>query len=109
MSNIVQDISTLTTLPVSGVEDLLEIIVDCICHDVLEGKLNNDELVSISLGKIGKILISLSDSELRYKFIPSKYLEDNLIMTLNNNESSLEKRLEQCLDKRIMSAYKDLL
>ena len=109
MSNIVQDISTLTTLPVSNIEDLAEIIIDCICHDVLEGKLTNSELVTISLGKIGKLLISLTDSELKYKFIPSKYLEENLITTLNSNESSLEKRLEQNLDKRIIAAYNDLL
>lgn len=109
MSNIVQDISTLTTLPVSNIEDLTEIIIDCICHDVLEGKLTNSELVTISLGKIGKLLISLTDSELKYKFIPSKYLEENLITTLNSNESSLETRLEQNLDKRIIAAYKDLL
>lgn len=109
MSNIVQDLATLTTLPVSNVEYLFDIITDSISHEVLEGKLNNSEFVTISLGKVGKLLISLTDSELRYKFIPSSYLEEKLITTLTTEESSLEKRLQESLDKRIISAYKDLL
>ena len=109
MSNIVKDLATLTTLPVSNIDHLVEIIVDSISHEVLEGKLNNSEFVTISFGKLGKLLISITDSELRYKFIPSSYLEDKLITTLTTEESSLEKRLEENLDKRIISAYKDLL
>ena len=109
MTNIVQDIATLTTLPVSNVEYMTDIVTDTISHSVLEAKLNNEDTSVISLGKIGKLLISITDEELRYKFIPSKYLEDKLITTLNAEESSLEVKVENSLNKRLISVYKDLL
>lgn len=109
MTNLVQDISTLTTIPVSNVEYIADIITDTISHSVLEAKLNDEETCIISLSKVGKLLISISEEELRYKFIPSKYLEEKLINTLNKEESSLETKIENSLSKRLISAYKDLL
>ena len=109
MSNVVEDISKLTTLSVSSVKNIINIVKMCISHEVLEAKLHGEDICTVSLGDLGKLIIRISEEELAYKFIPSASLERELIETLNTKESSLERALEDALMKKVISVYKDLL
>ena len=80
MVNIIKDISTLTTIPYATLVKLVDIAELCICHAVEESKLRNGDLTSINIG-VGTLNIKTSDDEIKYKFIPSSKLEENVSLT----------------------------
>lgn len=107
--NILDDLSTLTTISKYGLVDISKIAEMCISHMILESKLNNKDSLTIILGTLGELNISITDSEVSYKFIPSKSLEKSIIYSLQSNKSKLQESLENSLTKRVISVYKDLM
>mgnify|MGYP003304975037 FL=1 len=58
---------------------------------------------------IGILYIKFEGNEVKYKFIPSKKLEENISFTVLHKQSPLVFSLETALKDRIENAYKELL
>ena len=108
MNKIIEDLSTITTLPLSLLKNLCTKTIYCICHKVYENIVRKENLICVDIG-IGKLYIELTNSLIHYKFVPSKFFEDNLIWTINNNKSPLVKLSEEKLEEKIKDTYKELL
>jgi hypothetical protein len=105
---IVDDVSTLTSISKLALENLVEKCNICICHDVFEEVSVGNDLIDIDIG-IGMLYIKLEDGMIKYKFIPSKKLEESVQKTVSNKESPLVGILDTTLKDRIENAYKNLL
>lgn len=108
MSNITRDVSKLTTIPYATLSKLKDIEVACIGHDVYEGVLKNEQQITADVG-IGELFIKITPEEIRYKFIPSSYLEETVRNSVVNKESPLVQKIERKLRDKVMNVYKELL
>lgn len=108
VSNAIEDICEITTIPVASMQKLFDKIGWCICNCVEEAKLNDQEYCEINIG-IGNLLISVEDNSLCYKFIPSTKLEQSLVATIVDGKNPLEIALEETFVNRILKTYKDML
>lgn len=104
--NIIEDISKLSTIPQQEVELVFELYKDCICYDIHEMIKNHENHIDIDIG-IGVLILDINDEEIRYKFIPSSSLENDIKYTLENDHCPLFNKLEESLHSKIMRAYKE--
>ena len=62
---------------------------------------------SIDIG-IGNLVLNIDNDELKYKFIPSNKLENNIKYTLDNGHCPLIDKAEESLQTKILGVYKEL-
>lgn len=108
MVDILSDLSTLTTLPRTTLDSLIEKECSCICHAVLESELSSEKITEVNIG-IGKLQLSHFEDQLEYRFQPSKWFEKRLIETINNKKSPLAMDIEKALGDKLANVYKELL
>ena len=109
MENLIKDISILSTIPQDSLEKITNYANYCICDYVVELLDNSDDdTIVIDIG-IGSLSLILEDNAVRYRFVPSKTLEDNIVKTIIEEENPLVAKLEKNLSKRITAIYKELL
>ena len=108
MVSLVKDISTLTTIPERALQRLVEVSIYCINDAVSEDVGQENNVSEIDIG-IGKLSISHEDNDLKFKFIPGAKLEEEIIKTIKNGQSTLEYTLERNLVKMITNTYKDII
>lgn len=108
MNKLLEDISTLTSLPKNLSKDLIPIMECSVTHKVLESILSGEEITHIDLG-IGSLYIKNEGTVVKYRFVPSKKLEEEVAKVYVTKESPLEKRLEKSLLNKIENAYKGLV
>ena len=105
--NILEKVQKLTTIEESTLERLSNLISNCIVDAVFEGVLNDDEIVDIDL-YFCRIVISRSNNELRYKFVPSAKLEEDIVKAIKEKKNSLDTIVLDKLKNNLLSTYKDL-
>ena len=105
--NIVEDLSTITTIPPASLRKLFEKVGWCICNGVVESKLNDEDITEINLG-FGTLIISVENNHIEYKFIPSSKLEKGLVESIVNKRNPLVVNLEETFANRILKTYKDM-
>lgn len=103
---IKEDIVTLNDISKTTIDRLFDIVTSCICFDLHEALLSKENCVDIDIG-FGKLLMQVSDKGIRYKFIPSKTLEQGLQQVVERKEDPLQKKLEKSLSEKLLAAYKD--
>lgn len=108
MTDILKDISTLTFIPLSSLEELVNITNKCMCHSVDEALKSNSNTVNINIG-IGIITIFVEENTVRYRFKPSSSLEVSVNSTINDKKSPLIGEIEKSLVDKITNIYKELL
>ena len=107
MNNLIQDLSTLTTIATYNLDKLVSKSVSIISHDVAESLREGAEVTSIDIG-LGVLHIQHIAGVIKYKFIPSKMLDNTICSTYKGNESSLIMEVDKVLGERINNIYKDL-
>lgn len=70
--------------------------------------MKNESPTEMDIG-IGTLLISDDEETVKYKFIPSKVLEESVNETIQNKKSPLELKLEKNLVNKILNTYKTIL
>ena len=108
MNNLILDVSKLSNIPsatLSKIQDLEKILIALY---ISESILTDQETTEIDIG-LGKLLIRASDSEIKYKFIPSKVLDQQLINAVNSKTSPLIDKLENSIQEKIMRTYKEMI
>lgn len=108
MHNIIQDSSLLSTMPKTSIDSLFDKMSLALCHAFKEDISNGCDTMTYDIG-IGKIHIAVDSSSIRYRFSPSKDLEQSLVSIVSGGRSPLEVRAEEILESKIRSTYKDLL
>lgn len=108
MVNVTQDVSTLTTIPDKSLNKLLSKFIYVINDAVAEARINKQSVVDLNIG-LGILSLEIGQDELKYKFVPSKNLEETLKATVLEERNLLEDALETSLVEKLTTAYKDLL
>ena len=105
---IVEKLSELTTIDPKALDKFFKKISWCICDDVYQASVDNQDRVFIDVG-IGTIGVDFSLGDcVRYNFVPSKDLEKDIATTLTSGENPLTLRVEQSLVTKLTNTYKDL-
>ena len=108
MYSLINDLSTLTTIPVSNLTELVKKSNFCICDDLEDSILAKKDSTDIDIG-IGTLTIKVVNNNVKYRFTPSKQLESNVTSTIIDNKNPLTCEAENALVNRIMETYKDFL
>lgn len=110
MTDIINDLSLLTTIPTKTLDKLVRKTVFCICDAIVETKASEEDITSIDLG-IGILYIkhtSTTGSDVKYRFEPSSYLEKAVRNAVVNNKNVLDDVLLTSLGNKFADVYKDL-
>ena len=107
-NKLVNDISSITGIQQFTLEHLVDKCNLCICHDVFESVYCRNDTCEIDIG-IGILYIKLEDDMIKYKFIPSKKLEESVRTTVSTGVSPLIETVEDTLKSKVENAYNRLL
>lgn len=107
MNDLIQDLSILTTIGKYNLDQLISKSISVISHDVEESLRDYKDITSIDIG-LGILHIQHKDNTIKYKFIPSKKLDDTVFNTYKYRESALAVDIDKALGERINNTYKDL-
>lgn len=107
MKHLIQDLSTLTTIGKYNLDQLVSKSIAIISHDVEESLRDHEITTSIDIG-IGTLHIRHDDNSIRYKFMPSRRLDDTVLATCKSRKSNLMLEVDEALGERIKNIYKDL-
>ena len=105
--NILEKVQKLTTIDDSTLKRLSNLYANCIVDAVYECALSNEDVVEMDLD-FCKIIISKSNNELRYKFVPNAKLEEDIIRAIKEKKNSLDDVVLDKLKNNLLSTYKDL-
>jgi hypothetical protein len=108
MNKIVDELETVTTIPSQALNKLIERTIYCICEDIDEAKLVDNISVDFDIG-IGTLTISKINDSLKYRFVPSAKLNDNIAATIVDNKNPMTAAVEESLVNKITNVYKNLL
>lgn len=108
ITNVLEDISTLTSVSENTLKKFIPVINYIIGHGVHEALCEKTEYVNIDL-EIGELHIKIEDDSVRYRFVPSKDLEYLICNTIKTKQSPIMSKVDYDLQQRIDKAYKELL
>ena len=108
MSKLIDDLNVVTSVPRTTLIEMNDISEDIIAHVVFEMKKEGRTETSINIG-IGMLYIKYEGNAVKYRFVPSKKLEDKVSHTLLNGISPLVDRAAISLREKLTKAYKELL
>lgn len=107
MSNIVNDVSKLTTIPEKTLNKLNQKFIYSICEQIQEDILEEKEISELDIG-LGTIYIKYVGDEIKYKFVPNSELEKAVYATVVKKLNLMETTLNEALAKKFIDVYKDL-
>ena len=107
MTNLITDLSTVTTIPESALSRLCEKCENIISYSVYESMQDSEQVVSVDIG-IGILYINIQEDIIEYKFVPSSNLEQKVLQTSEGKYKPLIGEVEKTLKNRILSVYKEL-
>lgn len=107
MTNLLNDLSVLTTIAPSNLNCMVKLSEAVISHSLVESLKDREEYAEIDIG-IGMLYIKVTDEGLKYKFVPSEHLSSVLERSSKTGKSALSLKVDEALGQRIMNTYKDL-
>lgn len=112
MINLIEDVSTLTTIPTKTLNQLLDKFIYCIVDAVNESDIQDKDVTEIDL-YFGNLIIQHTMVEgkhqLKYKFTPASKLNKQFVELFEKKLNSLDVALEKSLANKITYTYKDML
>lgn len=106
--NLIEGVSTLTTIDVNTLERLVDISKLVIIDELVEQLENGQDTVSINVG-LGNLLIHYSGESIKFKFTPNAKFEEDVSMACIHKVNLLDTKVETSLKDKIVNTYKDLL
>ncbi len=104
-SSLKKDLSTLTTINESTLSKMTSKIVWCITDAVCKSVYARDDSTVVDIG-IGKLTIKFDNNQVRYKFVPSKELEESVANAVLTERNPLVDALESSLVDKMTNVYK---
>ena len=108
MMNLINDVSSLTNVSERTLKKLMPAVEYSIANSVYERHLAHEDLLEIDTG-IGILHIKLSEDNIKYRFVPSKHMEEIIKQCIEYGTSPLLTKLTTDLEEKIEHAYKELL
>lgn len=105
--NIIQDISTLTTVQKSSIDRLCKQMIKCICYDVCEALSQDMKELCLDIG-IGNLVIKIDDDSVLYRFEPSQTLDSDVLCSVTTGKNPVVEDIENSLLSKVNTTYKDL-
>ena len=106
--DLFDDLCTLTGVSKLSLQNLSDKGVSCISHGIIECIQNTDAQCEIDIG-IGILYIKLEEEAIKYKFIPSKNLEETVAFAVKYKASPIALKADKALGDRIENAYRSLI
>lgn len=106
-SDLLDDVSSLTTVQRISLDRLVNQANKCICHDIQELLLTKNNCACINIG-LGNLFIDISNDEIKYRFEPSSKLENYVLNTVLTKESPVIDEIEKSLINKVNTVYKEL-
>lgn len=106
-SNIIKDVSILTTIPEKTLTKLEQKVIYCICEQIQEDMIEEKEMSELDLG-LGILYIKYVGDQIKYKFVPNAELEKAVSNTVVKKLNLMESTLNEALAKKFIDVYKDL-
>lgn len=106
MQNILEDVSTLTSVPQKYLNKLTTASMWSICDSLTENKETQVHDFDIGLGTLS---LFITDDSVKYKFVPSKNFEESVKYTIKTGQSPVLQSLENTAILKILDLYRDLL
>lgn len=107
MSNILNDVSVLTSIPEKTLTKLNEKVLYSICEIIKEDVIAGKEISELDFG-LFKVYVKHNEGEIKYKLIPSQATSKVIENTVNNKLNLLENTLNDVLAKKLLQVYKDI-
>ena len=108
MTNVVEDLNVITTIPKASIAKLFQRVEWLICNAVYEAYSSKENFAEVNVG-FGKISILIEDNNVRYKFQPSRKTENMIQEVIEKGNEPVAKEAEKAVVGTILKAYKDLL
>lgn len=108
MINLFDDLSTVTNIGKFNFDKLNNKSILLIAHAVDEAIRENKDLIDIDIG-IGILTITNIKEELNYSFTPNTILHNNINKVLKGKGNPLIDAINQKIEVRLKSAYKELM
>jgi len=109
MTDINEDISTLTTIPKKTLDKLNVKVLYSICQTIQEDLADGKEYSEFNFYDLFTIYIKFDDEkQIKYRIVPTPTLEKNVNDTLKNKLNLLENTLNVSLAERFNDIYKNL-
>lgn len=108
MTDLIKDVSVVTTIPENALQNLSDICEEAIAYSVLENISDKTTLTEVDIG-IGILYIKLEEDNILYKFIPSIELENKVSETVCGKYSPIIGKVEKRLKNKILNVYKELM
>lgn len=102
--NIINNLSTLTTVPTKILTKLTEKEILCIGSAVSDAIKNEEDAVVLNIG-FGTLSIELKTG--LCKFLPSNELKNTIKKCINNKIDPLEENLEQAIIDKLLKIYEE--
>ena len=103
-----QDLSIITNVAKLALDNLSDKATECIAHAAAEMIICKETQCEIDIG-IGLLYIKVEESNIKYKFIPHKELEELIASSIINKSSPITVKADKALGERIQNAYRCLL
>lgn len=104
---LTKDLSVITNVPHATMESLFAKIPMLITHSIYEAMVAEEEETTIDVG-FGSLVTSITDDEVRMRFVPCRKLEQMIQETIETKTDPMIATLEENLKEKIESAYKNL-
>lgn len=105
--DIVQDISTLTTVQKSSIDRLCTQAVKCVCYCICEALSKNEKDLCLDIG-IGSLFINIGEDSVKYRFEPSMFMDNSIIDSVLSGKNPVIEDIESSLLNKVNTTYKDL-
>ena len=106
--NVLQDLSTLTTIPYSNLQKLFYRLGTVIAYNVQESTKLGEQISVLDIG-FGTLNIKVTTDDVYYKFIPNSAFEQDIIKSVLDSDIKLVNDLEESLRNKVLTTYKDLM
>lgn len=108
MTQMIESLSALTTIPKKHLDKLLNKVYLCIGDAIEEALIENKNMSEIDIG-IGTLVVRFDTNNIYYKFIPNQDMTNTIKSTIVNKQNMLTRTVESNLVNRIVNVYKDIL
>lgn len=105
--DIVQDISTLTTVQKSSIDRLCTQAIKCVCYCICEALSKNEKDLCLDIG-IGSLFINIGEDSVKYRFEPSMFMDNSIIDSVLSGKNPVIEDIESSLLNKVNTTYKDL-
>lgn len=105
-SNIINDVSTITKIPMKILNELVKKETLCIGSAIHDAILNDEEFLVVNIG-IGTLSVELKTKQ--SKFIPSKELKSVIKRSIDEKIDIVELELDQAIVDKLLNICDEVL